>query len=247
MNEGSAVVFGATSSIVRHAALELVRRGWRVCLCGRDLEELERIAGDMRVRTGAEVIVEEFHADKVDVFPTFWAHLKETMPDLRGVLIGFGEMGSVEQGFASPEHVQEVLTVNFNAPAAICMLAANDFAEQRYGWIAAIGSVAGDRGRQGNFLYGSAKGALALLLQGLRARLNNSNVRVITIKPGFVDTPMTFGKKGVFLAAHPKTVGKKIVAAVYGHKEVLYIPGIWKYIMAIVRAIPEPIFKRMKF
>ena len=113
-------------------------------------------------------------------------------------------------------------------------------------FICALGSVAGDRGRQSNYLYGSAKAGLATYLQGLRNRLHRSGVRVITIKPGFVDTRMTYGKPKLFLVARPEAVARKIYQAIEQGRDVVYVPWFWKYLMLIVRAIPERIFKRMR-
>jgi len=106
--------------------------------------------------------------------------------------------------------------------------------------------VAGDRGRQSNYVYGAAKGALTLYLQGLRNRLQTAGVRVVCVKPGFVDTAMTFGMPGLFLVASPEHVGERIARAVEGKTDVLYVPWFWRYIMLIIRAIPEAVFKRMK-
>jgi short-subunit dehydrogenase len=123
---------------------------------------------------------------------------------------------------------------------------ANHFEQRHKGFICAVSSVAGDRGRQSNYLYGSAKGALSIYLQGLRNRLHHSQVRVITIKPGFVDTRMTFGRSKLFLLASPDRVARGIYQAVVRGKNVVYLPWFWRYIMLLVRAIPEGIFKRLR-
>ncbi len=117
---------------------------------------------------------------------------------------------------------------------------------KRRGFIIGISSVAGDRGRQSNYVYGAAKGALSLYLQGLRNRLYPSGVRVITVKPGFVDTAMTYGLPGMFLVASPQYVGERIVRALERSADVVYLPWFWRYIMLIIKLIPEPIFKRLK-
>jgi len=114
------------------------------------------------------------------------------------------------------------------------------------GFIIGISSVAGDRGRQSNYVYGAAKGALSLYLQGLRNRLHPSGVRVITIKPGFVDTAMTYGLPGMFLVASPQAVGESIASSPGKSADVVYLPWFWRYIMLIIKHIPEPIFKRLK-
>jgi len=114
------------------------------------------------------------------------------------------------------------------------------------GFICAVSSVAGDRGRQSNYLYGSTKAALSTYLQGLRNRLARSGVRVVTVKPGFVDTAMTFGRPGMFLVASPQRVGRDVFRAVRRGRCEVYTPWFWRGIMAAIKAIPEPVFKRMK-
>jgi short-subunit dehydrogenase len=128
---------------------------------------------------------------------------------------------------------------------ALATVLANRFEAQRSGSIAVISSVAGDRGRQSNYVYGAAKGAVTLLLQGLRNRLSKSGVQVLTIKPGFVDTPMTAEFKKGALWAKPDDIAHGIVSAIDRRRDVVYLPGFWRLIMLIIRHIPEPIFKRM--
>jgi len=125
-------------------------------------------------------------------------------------------------------------------------LLANRFEAQRHGTLAVIGSVAGDRGRQSNYVYGTAKGALAIFLQGLRNRLHPAGVRVLTVKPGFVDTPMTASfKKGPLWAA-PEAVAAAIVAAVERGRDVIYTPWFWWGIMTLIKLVPERVFKKLK-
>jgi decaprenylphospho-beta-D-erythro-pentofuranosid-2-ulose 2-reductase len=139
-----------------------------------------------------------------------------------------------------------VIASNFTGAVSILSYCANYFEPLQRGFIIGISSVAGDRGRQSNYVYGAAKGALSLYLQGLRNRLFAKGVRVITIKPGFVDTAMTFGLPGLFLVATPQSIGERIVAALGKSADIVYLPGFWRYIMLIIKHIPEPIFKRMK-
>jgi short-subunit dehydrogenase len=248
MSEGSALIVGATSGMARWAAVELARQGYKVILAGRDLDELNRIACDIKVRTGSEALVEEFHGEQMDSIPFFWRKVWTEHSDLRGILIAYGDMISQESINREPDLARMQMILNYNSPVHLLLNAAKDFEEQRHGWIACITSVAGDRGRVGNYLYGSAKGGLSHFLEGLRARLTASNVTVLTIKPGFVDSPMTWGMKLPPLpVADPRDVGKAIVKAIDSHKDVVYIPGLWRMVMFLIRHIPEKIFKRMKF
>ncbi len=141
---------------------------------------------------------------------------------------------------------KRIIDSNFTGAASILSHCANHFESMKSGFIIGISSVAGDRGRQSNYVYGAAKGALSLYLQGLRNRLYPGGVRVITIKPGFVDTAMTYGLPGLFLVASPQYMGNRIVAALGKSADVVYLPWFWRYIMLIIKLIPEPIFKRMK-
>ena len=138
-----------------------------------------------------------------------------------------------------------VLNANFTGAAVALGHLANYFEQKASGGIIGIGSVAGDRGRQSNFFYGAAKGGLALFLQGLRNRLTPRGIHVLTVKPGFVDTPMTEELDGLFLVAKPENVANDVVRAYNKKKDVLYTPFFWRWIMLIIRSIPERIFKKL--
>jgi decaprenylphospho-beta-D-erythro-pentofuranosid-2-ulose 2-reductase len=136
--------------------------------------------------------------------------------------------------------------VNFNSTVAMLTLLANRFEAQGHGCIAVISSVAGDRGRQSNYLYGATKGGLNVFLQGLRNRLFRSGVTVVTLKPGFVDTPMTARTPKNALFASPATAGRAIHRAIETGRDVAYIPAFWRLILLVVKSIPESIFKRLR-
>lgn len=129
---------------------------------------------------------------------------------------------------------------------SLLTLLANRLETQRSGTLAVISSVAGDRGRASNYVYGTAKGALSLFVQGLRNRLYDTGVHVLTVKPGLVNTPMTAALKKNFLYAKPEGVAKGIVAAIDKKREVVYMPFFWRWLMLVIRALPEPLFKRLK-
>lgn len=139
----------------------------------------------------------------------------------------------------------EALHVNFTATIALLTELANYFEGQRGGVIAVITSVAGDRGRQSNYVYGAAKGGVERFLQGLRNRLYRSGVAVVTIKPGFVATPMTAAVRKNALYASPRRVGRAIYRAIERRRDVIYIPWFWRPVMAAIRSVPERIFKRL--
>ncbi len=233
--------------MARWTAYALARQGWDISLAGRDVQELRRIAADLILRTGATVSVREFQAEDLESHEGFWEDCVDQMEDLRCVVCAFGFMGSQDAQNEAPALAQQVMTINYTAAGTILMHAAKHFEEQKTGWIVGISSVAGERGRASNYVYGSAKAGFTQLLSGLRARLSKSGVSVLTVKPGFVDTAMTFGKDGVFLVADPKDVGGQIVEAMTKRKDVVYIPGFWRLIMFIIRSVPEKVFKKMKF
>ena len=239
------LVLGATSAIARATAATFAARGYTLYLAARDLDELQRIAADLRLRHGVEVNFCFFDAEAIETHEAFFKSVVASMPGLSGVVLAFGYLGeqNATRDFAVGE---KVIAINFTGAASILSHCANYFEQLKRGFIIGITSVAGDRGRQSNYLYGAAKGALSLYLQGLRNRLFASGVRVITIKPGFVDTAMTFGMPGLFLVASPQMIAERIVATLGKSADVVYLPWFWRYIMLIIKHIPEPIFKRMK-
>jgi decaprenylphospho-beta-D-erythro-pentofuranosid-2-ulose 2-reductase len=239
------LILGATSAIARATAAAFAARGNALYLASRDEEELRRIAADLRLRYGVEVRYGLFDAEAVETHEMFLLSVIATMPNLSGVVLAFGYLGD-QQAARDFEVGAKVIASNFTGAASILSLCANYFEPLKRGFIIGISSVAGDRGRQSNYVYGAAKGALSLYLQGLRNRLYASGVRVITIKPGFVDTAMTYGLPGLFLVASPQAIGERIVATLSKSADVVYLPWFWRYIMLIIKHIPEPIFKRMK-
>lgn len=239
------LILGATSAIARAAANSFAAKGHPLYLAGRDRTELQRLANDIRIRHGVEVYEGLFDAAQCDTHPAFVQQVLQKMKHLDGALLAVGQLGDHKKALYDFSEAHTIITHNYVGACSILSVLANHFAAQRSGFLIGISSVAGDRGRQSNYIYGSAKGGLSLFLQGLRNRLAREGVHVMTVKPGFVDTAMTFGMPGLFLVAQPQTVGDAIVRAVEKKKNVVYIPGFWRAIMAIIRSIPEPLFKRM--
>lgn len=241
------LILGATSAIARAVAGEFARRGYDLLLAGRDLEELDRLAADLAVRYGVKSEGRTFDALALETHAAFVEDCRKTSEDsLEGAVLFLGYLG--EQSVAQKDlaEASRILDTNLLGPVSILSLLANHFEEKRGGFLCALSSVAGDRGRQSNYMYGAAKAGLSTFLQGLRNRLFRSGVRVVTIKPGFVDTAMTFGRPGMFLVASPNEVGRRIVKAIIGGTDVVYLPAFWRPIMLLVRAIPERVFKRMR-
>jgi short-subunit dehydrogenase len=242
----SVLILGATSSIARCAAASLARRGYSLFLSGRDITELERIAQDLRIRFNVTVKYGTFHADSYDTHLQFIRRVNAEMDGLEGVLLAFGYLGDQTVGMHDFQEAKRIIDSNYTGACSLLTHCANVLIDQGKGWIMAISSVAGDRGRQSNYIYGSAKAGLNTFLQGLRNRLYPHNIRVITVKPGFTDTAMTFGKPGMFLVASPENVAEKMICSLNKSTDTIYLPRFWKWIMRIINFIPETLFKRLK-
>lgn len=240
------LVIGATSAIAEATARLWAGQGHRLYLLGRDGQRLQAIAADLQVR-GAESAQ---HA-LLDV-NDFGQHLPmlelaiEAMGGIDIVLLAHGTLG--DQRRCERDAGAALRELETNAISVILLLThlGNRFEAQRHGTIAAIGSVAGERGRQSNYVYGTAKSAVSTFTQGLRNRLYRSGVQVLTIKPGFVDTPMTaqFAKSALW--STPDAVARSIDRAIEKRRDVIYTPWFWFGIMCLIRLIPERIFKTLR-
>ncbi|MEM1413372.1 MAG: SDR family oxidoreductase [Myxococcota bacterium] len=237
------LILGATSGIARSVADAFAERGEQLVLAARNLEEAERIAADLRVRHQATAEVIRFDATD----HASHAGVLDAAGKLDGVVVAFGTMVEQERAQAEPEEALRTIDVNFTGVVSVLERVAARFEEAGAGFIAGISSVAGDRGRMSNYIYGSAKAGMTAYLSGLRNRLTKKNVHVVTVKPGFVYTAMTHGllDPDSPLVATPEKAAKDILRAVDKRRNVLYTPWFWRWIMAIIRAIPEPVFKRL--
>ncbi len=244
--KGSVLILGATSPIARATAQYLASEGYGLYLASRDADELKRIAADMSVRYSIPVEASRFDAEDFYSHPDFIQRVVKQVGNLEGVVLAFGYLGEQQHAVVDFKEGHAILNRNFVGACSILSECANYFEAKKSGFIIGISSVAGDRGRQSNYYYGSAKSGLSTFLQGMRNRLYPSGVHVMTVKPGFVDTGMTFGKPGLFLVASPTTVGQEIGKALKKRKTVVYVPWFWRYIMCIIKAIPENIFRRLK-
>ncbi len=238
------LIIGATSAIAQ--AFARLHIGDELFLVARNAAKLESVAKDLKARGTKKIGVADMDAND---FARHGSMLDMAVRELGGLdvaLIAHGTLGdqkTSERDFGAAD--QEFKT-NFLSVVSLLTPLAALFEKQGSGVIAVISSVAGDRGRQSNYIYGSAKGALSLYLAGLRNRLHASGVSVLTIKPGFVDTPMTAHLKKGLLFASPEKVASDISRAIDSKKSILYTPWIWRWIMLIIRMIPENVFKRLK-
>lgn len=240
------LILGATSAIARHVAAAFAARGHALFLAGRNVPEVERLAGDLRIRYNVATASGRFDAEDYEGHREFLREVVRRMGDVEGVVLAFGYLGEQEAAQKELEETFRVIDRNFTGAVSILNHCADFFETRRGGFIVAVSSVAGDVGRQSNYLYGAAKGGLNVYLQGLRARLFRAGVRVLTVKPGFVDTPMTFGRPGLFLVASPAEVGEKIVRALGRGSEVAYVPWFWRFVMLALKVTPESLRKRLK-
>ena len=239
------LILGATSAIAEHTARLFAARGDQLVLVARNAQRLKTISDDLRVRGAKDCDYRV--ADLSD--SAGHAELLRDATNLLGgldiVLMTYGTLGdqkACEQDFA--QTLQELQT-NCLSVLSLLTLLANQLEQQGNGCIAVISSVAGDRGRQSNYVYGTAKGALSIFLQGLRNRLGKTKVQVLTIKPGFVDSPMTKDFDKGLLWVKPAVIAQGILRAIEKKKDVVYLPFFWRYIMLIIKMIPEKIFKRL--
>lgn len=242
------IIFGATSGIAEQAARQLVSDGASVHCVARNAEKLEALLADLRVRAhSSQAISGSLHdLDDTSLHAQIWQEAKSSLHGCDGVLFAQGVLPNQAECEQSPEKTLASIHTNALAIIHLLTMVANDFAEQKRGAIAVISSVAGDRGRQSNYVYGAAKGLLSVFLQGLRNRLFKHNVSVTTIKPGFTRTRMTEGmNREGFLWADADEVGKGIVHAMRQGKDEVYLKPIWRIIMGVIKAIPETIFKRL--
>ncbi len=239
------VVLGASSAIARAFARLVARRGDGVILAGRDREDLETLAKDLSLRGAPAVHVLGFDALDTASHPDFARECRRLAPGKLCVFLAFAYMEDQAALDADPDRALATIGAGFTGAVSVLHRLAPHLEDQEGGHVIALGSVAGDRGRRKNYVYGATKAGLHVYLQGLRARLYRHGVTVTTVKPGFVDTAMTFGRTGLFLVAPPRAVAEAALAAALKGRDEIYAPWFWALIMAIIKAIPERVMKRL--
>lgn len=237
------LILGACSDIARAAALAFADEGWDICLAGRDMTALQRHATDITIRTGRTVTTAFFDALQPGSHEAFWA---EQADSVQALLCAVGLLGDQQAARHDPSLAQCILATNFSGLVPILSMAADTFKQRQQGVMIVVSSVAGERGRASNYIYGSAKAGLTAFLSGLRQRLYRSNVHVLTVLPGFVATRMTEGMNlPQRLTATPAQVAADIVNAVRKKKYVVYSRYFWRFIMAVIKIIPEKVFVKL--
>ena len=237
------LIVGASSDIAKAVAREYAKNGYDLYLAGRDIDRLKDFKRDVEVRTQRDIRLLELDILDFDTHKSFYDSLE---PKPLGVISAVGYLGNQKKAQRDFKEAKKIIDTNYTGVVSLFNIIANDFESRRSGFIVGISSVAGDRGRKSNYIYGSAKAGLSAYLSGLRNRLYESQVQVLTVKPGFVATKMTEGMDlPPKLTATPKEVAKDIFDAQQSGKDVIYTKWFWRYIMMIIRFIPEWKFKKM--
>jgi NAD(P)-dependent dehydrogenase (short-subunit alcohol dehydrogenase family) len=239
------LIVGATSAIAEATAREFAKRGDALFLVGRSLPRLQALAQDLKIRGAGPLGVYELDVCDLPRFGPMLDEATRTLGGLDHALIAHGTLSDQADCERSIEALLRELQVNAVSVLVLCTHLANRFAAQKGGVIAVISSVAGDRGRQSNYVYGTAKAAVTAFTSGMRQRLAKQGVRVVTIKPGFVDTPMTAAFKKGPAWATPARIARDITRAMIDGRSVVYTPSFWRPIMWVIRSIPEFLFERL--
>jgi short-subunit dehydrogenase len=240
------VILGATSAIAESAARLWAREGGQLVLVGRDAERLGAIADDLRIRGAAAVQVVVLDLAGADARGEL-DRMATLIGSIDVVLLAYGVLGDQAAAEQDAALARNVFETDFLSACAWCLAAASYLAARRAGVLIVIGSVAGDRGRMSNYIYGAAKGGLGILVQGIAHRLAPTGARAVLIKPGFVDTPMTAGiaRKGL-LWSRPGVVAAAIKKAAERGGPIVYAPWWWRFVMLMIRKAPSRIFHKTK-
>ena len=244
MTKPSVLILGARSDIGKAVAHAFASRGHPIQLAARNVQTLEADKSDIALRYSVDVSLHEFDALNITSHSDFVGALPE-LPETAVCAVGM--MGGQSENERSADAAARVLRSNFEGPASVLAELANRFEQRGSGTLVGISSVAGERGRATNYVYGSAKAGFTAFLSGLRNRLARRGVHVVTVLPGFVATQMTEGLDlPAKLTAKPDEVANALVEAVQKQKNVIYVLPVWRFIMIIIRNIPERIFKGME-
>jgi hypothetical protein len=238
------LILGAGSDIAVAIARKFAGEGYAIQLAARNTTKIIPLQSDLTIRYSIACTVHEFDAERPDTHASFFSSLTP-MPDI--TICVFGYLGDQHLAETDWKECERIIMVNYTGAVSILNQAAEKYVTQGKGVIAGISSVAGERGRMSNYFYGSAKAGFTVYLSGLRNRLHHRGLHVLTVKPGFVYTKMT---ENMPLPKPLTTTPEKVAAAVYRgvikKKDTLFVKGMWRWIMLLIRNIPEPVFKKMK-
>lgn len=241
---GTVLILGATSDMAIAIARTFASHHYDIQLAARKVNELQCLQKDLSIKYDASSSVHQFDALQFDTHLRFFDSLP-SMPDI--TICVFGYLGDNEVARTNWKEAASIINTNYTGAISVLNVISNAYATRRQGIIVGISSVAGERGRQSNYIYGSAKAGFSAYLSGLRNRMFKENVHVITVKPGFVYTKMTENLQlPALLTANPTELGDSIYRAVQNKKNTTYVRWMWRYIMLVIKLIPEGIFKKMK-
>ena len=245
-NGETIVVFGATSAVAQSLIKLHASNGDGVILVARNSDHLKIIADDIKAKYNTSVSTMVSDLADISEHEPLVESLRKISGDISRYYFFYGVLPDQKECEQSIELTLAAINTNFLSKISLLNLLANKIEKEGERSLVVVSSVAGDRGRQSNYVYGTSKGALSIYLQGLRNRLSKANCHVVTVKPGFIDTPMTADfDKGGLLWASPDTVAKDIYKASLKNKDIIYSPWFWRYIMLIIKLIPERIFKKL--
>ncbi len=241
------LVFGATSKLAEETVRHIKGVETKVMLVASNKEKLEIVHKDLKTwNPEVEYFTYVLNALEYEKHQEMFNNAIQKLGGLDTFFVAHGTLPDNEKTRRSQEETLKEFNINCLSVISLCTICSNYFEKQKNGTIAVISSVAGERGRQSNYIYGSAKAGVSAYLQGLRNRMFEFGVTVVTIKPGMVKTPMTLGMPDSPLFAKPEKVGKDIFNAIRKKKDIIYTPRYWKIIMTIIKWIPESIFKKLK-
>ncbi len=245
---GNVLIAGSGSTVARALAEELARAGHGLVLAARDLGEAGRTASDLRLRFGVATAALGFDACDAGAAAALPGRAASALAGgLSGVVVAFASMPDQHDVERDPALGLEMIDVNVRSTTALLEAAAPLLEGRRGAFLCAFSSVAGDRGRRKNYSYGATKAALSVTLEGLSSRFADRGVLVLCVKPGPVDTRMTWGlvKSSSPLVARPDRVARDVVAALRARRSVIYTPWFWRPVMALLRTLPAPVFRRL--
>jgi decaprenylphospho-beta-D-erythro-pentofuranosid-2-ulose 2-reductase len=240
----TALILGAASDMAIAIAEKFAAEGYSIQLAARNVSRLEPMQSDLAIKYSSRVSIHEFDALAFDTHDSFFEEL-EPKPDV--TVCVFGYLGDNIKASSDWNEASRIIHSNYTGAVSVLNIIARHYASLNEGVIVGISSVAGERGRQSNYLYGSAKAGFTAYLSGLRNSLYHKGVHVVTVQPGFVYTKMTENiELPKLLTAKPEEVAQAVYSAVIKKRNVVYVKWFWKYIMAIIKNVPEFMFKKLK-
>lgn len=238
------LILGASSDMAVAIAKKFASEGFDIQLAARNSSRLQPLQSDLSIRHNITATLHEFDAERTESHEAFFSSL-QPRPDI--TICVFGYLGEQKKAESDWKECSRIIQVNYTGAVSILNLVANAYADDGRGIIAGISSVAGERGRQSNYFYGSAKAGFTAYLSGLRNRLFHHKVHVLSVQPGFVYTRMTEGMPlPKPLTAKPEEVASVIYKAILKKKNVVFVKWFWRWIMLIIKSIPEFMFKKLK-